>query len=330
MTITVLKPGLQATVQDMGRTGYQKQGVVVGGAMDVSAARTANMLVGNAEGEAVLELTWTGASLLFEEAAVIVICGADLMPEADGEPLPMWRPVLMQAGSVVRFQGCRSGFRSYVAVAGGIDVPLIMGSRSTYVRAGIGGYLGRMLQAGDRLAVKPAAPGSTNDRLIASMLRGRTIGVWHAEHFAIAERDVAVVRAFPGAHYNRLTGQGQSQLFGGTFRIGHHSDRMGCRLEGDTVGIRAEGELLSEAVVAGTIQLPPGGSPIVLLADRQTTGGYPRIAHVATVDIPMFAQLKPGSEVRFERITHAEAERLLLESERDYRMLKTAVALKFR
>lgn len=328
--ITVLKPGLQATVQDMGRFGYQKQGVVVGGAMDGSAARTANTLVGNGEGEAVLELTWTGAQLRMEEDAVIAVCGADLMPELDGEPLPMWRPVLARAGSSLAFRGCRTGFRSYVAFAGGLDLPLVMGSRSTYVRAGIGGYRGRMLQAGDQLGLQPIAAGSTAARLTAALLNGRDGGGWHAEHFAIAERETAVVRAFPGAHYHRLTDAGKRRLFGGTFTISHQSDRMGCRLEGESVHSRALGELLSEAVACGTIQLPPGGQPIVLLADRQTTGGYPRIAHVATVDIPMFAQLRPGSEVRFEPITHSEAEDLLMESERDYHLLRTAVALKFR
>ncbi|MDQ6422556.1 biotin-dependent carboxyltransferase family protein [Paenibacillus sp. LHD-117] len=330
MTITVLKPGLQATVQDMGRFGYQKQGVVVGGAMDVSAARAANVLVGNGEAEAVLELTWTGAQLRMEKEAIIAVCGADLMPEVDGEPVPMWRPVLVRAGAVLAFRGCRSGFRSYIALAGGIDLPPVMGSRSTYLRAGLGGYRGRMLQAGDKLEAKPFASGSLNGRLTAALLERRAPGGWHAEHFAIAERETAVVRAFPGAHYGRLTEEGKRMLFGGSFRIGHQSDRMGCRLEGERVAIRQEGELLSEAVSAGTIQLPPNGSPIVLLADRQTTGGYPRIAHVASVDIPMFAQLKPGAEVRFELITHREAESLLLASEKDFHMLRTAVALKFR
>ncbi|MHA6482717.1 5-oxoprolinase subunit C family protein [Paenibacillus sp. strain BS8-2] len=328
--ITILKPGLQATVQDMGRHGYQNQGVVVGGAMDGSAARTSNTLVGNDEGEAVLELTWTGAQLRMDKDAVIAICGADLMPELNGEPIPMWRPVLAQAGDVIALRGCRSGFRAYIAIAGGLDIPVVMGSRSTYVRAGIGGYQGRMLQAGDQLGLKPIIAGSTAERLTAAIRKGTESGGWHAEHFAIAERDIAIVRAFPGAHYDRLTESGRRELFGGTFTIGHQSDRMGCRLEGQQVESRDEGELLSEAVSLGTIQLPPGGQPIVLLADRQTTGGYPRIAHVATVDIPMFAQLRPGAEVRFELITNAEAERLLLASERDYHLLRTAVALKFR
>jgi antagonist of KipI len=328
--ITVLKPGLQATVQDMGRFGYQKEGVVVGGAMDGSAARTANTLVGNGENEAVLELTWTGAQLRIEEDAVLAVCGADLMPELDGEALPMWRPVLASKGSTLAFRGCRTGFRTYIAVAGGFDVPIVMGSRSTYARAGIGGYRGRMLQAGDRIGLQPIAAGSTAARLAAALLAGEGGGGWHAEHFAIAERETAIVRAFPGAHYNRLTESGKQRLFGGTFSIGHQSDRMGCRLEGERVESRDEGELLSEAVACGTVQLPPGGQPIVLLADRQTTGGYPRIAHVATVDIPMFAQLRPGASVRFESVTHTEAEGLLLASERDYHMLRTAVALKFR
>lgn len=330
MWIEVLKAGLFATVQDAGRFGYQQHGVVVGGAADLAAARTANILVGNAESMALLELTWAGAELRAEGDMAVAVCGGDMEPRLDGKPMAMWRPVLMTSGSVLSFARRRSGYRTYVAVAGGIDVPLVMGSRSTYVRAGIGGFQGRALMAGDRLGVLPVEVDSLGARLSSALQIGALSGSWHAGHFAAVSDDVTVVRAMAGTHFDRLTEASQGTLLESSFRVGVQSDRMGCRLEGEALRLADGTELLSEAVAAGTVQLPPGGKPIVLLADRQTTGGYARILQVASVDIPVFAQLMPGDDVRFELIGHREAEELLLSSERDMRLLKAAVGLKVR
>ncbi|MHA7967450.1 5-oxoprolinase subunit C family protein [Paenibacillus sp. CAU 1782] len=330
MSILVIKPGLFATVQDSGRFGYQRHGVVVGGAADPAAARAANILVGNHENMALLELTWTGAELQAERDYVAAICGGDMDPHLDGQACPMWRPFLLRAGSRLVFRKRISGYRSYVAIAGGIDVPLVMDSRSTYARAGVGGFQGRALMEGDRLEALPLPVGSPGARLQAQLHSGGLATTWHAGHFAAVSRDITVVRAMEGSHFGMLKQESRRLLTDSVFRVDVQSDRMGCRLEGESLELDSRQELLSEAVTAGTVQLPSGGKPIVLLADRQTTGGYARILSVATVDIPVFAQLMPGAKLRFELISHRDAEELLLESERDFKLLRAAVGLKIK
>lgn len=330
MTLSIIKAGMQTTVQDLGRTGYQQYGVVVSGVMDQIAARVGNMLVGNNQGEAVLELTSSGAELRVDERLLIAVCGADMAPTANGQELPLWRPVFVERGSVIAFPTMLAGFRSYIAVAGGFDLPEIMGSRSTYLRGGFGGFEGRALKAGDRLPVKHIDPESLSARMMRSLREGSSSPHWHASHFAVADRDTAVIRVMAGAHFDRLTERSKGKLFSGPFRIHVNSDRMGYRLTGEApLELEHHEELLSEAVVNGTVQLPADGNPIVLLADRQTTGGYPRIAQIATVDFPVFAQLKPGDTVRFVRISYEEAEKRLIESEQDMSVLEAAIALKF-
>ncbi|CAM4300194.1 biotin-dependent carboxyltransferase family protein [Paenibacillus alkaliterrae] len=333
MSINVIKSGLFATVQDLGRHGSQKYGVSVGGVMDTGAARAANLLVGNKESEAVIEMTLAGTELWLEKDTLIAVCGADITATAGGERLPLWRPVLVREGVTVTFGVCRSGCRTYVAVAGGLDVPDLLGSKSTYLRGAFGGFEGRALKTGDVLRVKNE--GQLSDRIKQSLLaKGNgsfAAAGWHASHFAIAAHlSDPVIRVLTGSHYPLFTVESQQSLFSQTFQISVQSDRMGCRLEGSRkLKLSSPVELLSEAVAVGTVQVPPDGNPIVLLADRQTTGGYPRIANVASVDIPVFAQLKPGDRFRFEAITQQEAEQLLVESERDIQILKAAVSLKF-
>ncbi|MCU6711230.1 biotin-dependent carboxyltransferase family protein [Paenibacillus sp. J5C_2022] len=330
MALTVMRPGLLTTVQDLGRPAYQQHGVVSGGVMDEGAARVANLLVGNDEEMAVLELTMAGAELRTDEDIVIAICGGDMVVVADGESVPLWRPVLWREGSVLSFLTRRSGCRAYLAVSGGIDVPLVMGSRSTYLRAGIGGLDGRALRKGDKLSMLLSAPGSKQAQVM-HMLRGQGgTSPWHAGHFATMHTPMHVIRIMPGTHLDRLSEEGKRALLQMAFQVGVRSDRMGYRLEGAALRLNTKDELLSEAVAAGTIQVPGDEQPIVLLADRQTTGGYPRVAQVAAVDLPIFAGLKPGDEVRFQLITHQEAERLLLQRERDIDVLKAGIALKMK
>lgn len=331
MSLTVRKPGLLATVQDLGRFGYQNQGVVVGGAMDANAARIANWLVGNEETEAVLELTLTGAVLYAESDCWIAICGGDMGPVTDeSEEVPSWRPVLIAADTKIAFNQYRSGCRAYIALAGGIRVSKVMGSRSTYIRGKFGGMEGRPLRAGDHIET------ATEDGLmtIPSSLHSSPSGklkwpLWHAGGFAEAHEETAVIRLMPGAHWDWLSEAGKQSLFENQFRIGVSSDRMGYRLEGNALEMRpGRGELISEPVTFGTVQLPPDGNPIVLLADRQTTGGYPRIGEVASVDLPVLAQLKPGDAVTFSPISHEEAERLLLDAELEMELLNWAIKRK--
>ncbi|TYP71404.1 biotin-dependent carboxyltransferase family protein [Paenibacillus methanolicus] len=366
MSIEVIRPGLLTTVQDLGRPGLQRFGVTPGGAMDTLAMRMANVLAGNNEREAVLEATMAGPSLAFERDTLLAIAGGDLSPAIDGEPAPMNRPLYVPAGRTLAFGRPRRGCRAYVAVSGGFDVPEAMGSRSTYLRGGLGGYEGRALQAGDRLAIR--APDDLGSRMAAHMSRELSASerpflaaTWSAVGLHPWERLVraagaepiaagrpgqgrsalagasgsshaatAIIRVLPATHEALFADESLNAIYGEAFAVAPQSDRMGYRLTGTPLRLRQPAELLSEAVAFGTVQVPPDGQPIVLMADRQTTGGYPRIAQVASVDLPLLAQLKPGDRVVFEAITASEAERLLLARERELARLRAGIRLKFR
>ncbi|MFB9331038.1 biotin-dependent carboxyltransferase family protein [Paenibacillus aurantiacus] len=380
MSVQVIRPGLMTTVQDLGRPGLQRFGMTPGGAMDTLAMRIANMLTGNNEWEAVLEATMIGPQLVFERDALIAITGGDLSPAIDGEPAPMNRPLCVSAGSMLAFGQPRRGCRAYVAIAGGLGVPVVMGSRSTYIRAGLGGYEGRALQAGDRLTLRTSEGlgfrMALHDRQALATGRSFVASPWSAaelhpwERFISAAGDAqaertrglaipdtgspsgersggeqhlaagsasdarrpvtAIVRVLPGTHEALFDEESVRAFFGEAFAVAPQSDRMGYRLSGARLSLRRSVELLSEAVAFGTVQVPPDGNPIVLMADRQTTGGYPRIAQVASVDLPLLAQLKPGDWVVFEAATAGEAERLLLARERDLAQLRTGIRLKFK
>jgi antagonist of KipI len=332
MSVLVIRPGLLTTAQDLGRFGYQKHGVIVSGAMDPFAHRVANLLVGNAESEATLEMTLKGPVLEFETDALISLCGADLSPTIEGRPLPLWKPILVQRGQVLQFGTCRFGTRAYLAIAGGWQLPLVMGSRSTYLRAGLGGYQGRALREGDRLPVGSWSPAS---RELAEQLRQRQgSGVFAAMDWGVtaellpAYHSAPVIRAMRGNHFDLFSAKSREAFFSEPFRVTPQSDRMGYRLDGPSLTLSQPYELISEAVSFGTVQVPAEGKPIVLLADRQTTGGYPKIAQIATVDLPVIAQTKPGDLIRFTEVGRGEAERLYLEREQHIRMLKLGIQWK--
>jgi antagonist of KipI len=318
VTIQVLRPGLLTTVQDSGRFGLQSRGIGPGGAMDPLALRLANLLVGNEFFAAALELTLTGPALRFDADMLIAITGASLSPAIDGAPAPSGHAILARAGTTLTFGECTVGCRAYLAVAGGIDVPVVLGSRATHLRAHFGGVEGRALRAGDTLPVGLPSPDAL--RLVKRL--GKTDRKWIADH-AVFSREItgttgldAPVRLLPGADTDRMSIEGRRAILESTFRVSTRSDRMGYRLEGTRLEMAAAGELTSEAVTWGTVQLPPDGQPIILLADRQTTGGYPVIGHVAAVDLPVLAQRKPGDELRFAATTLAVAQQELLERER--------------
>ncbi|WP_343044681.1 5-oxoprolinase subunit PxpB [Saccharibacillus qingshengii] len=346
--ITVLKPGLLTTLQDLGRPGYQQYGVTAGGAMDGYALRTANLLAGNAESEAALEITLTGPGLRFERESRIALTGADLAPSIGGEPLPMWRPVVVRAGAVLEFGTAVQGCRAYLALAGGFGAPEEMGSRSTDLRAGLGGLEGRALRAGDVLQVRtsPAAARSASGGIVP--LRGIgpeadfAAAAWHVAHGyiagladwagfpAAAAASSIAVRFTRGTHFARFDEASRAALLDSAFGVTPQSDRMGCRLSGPALALAHPLELISEAVAPGTVQVPPDGGPIVLTADRQTTGGYPRIAQIAAVDLRIVAQLRPGQTIRFVEISLEEAERLYMERERELERLRIAIRLRSR
>jgi len=332
VSLRIAGAGLHTTVQDLGRPEHQRDGVPAGGAMDRSALRVANALVGNDDGAAALEATLIGPSIAFDGPALIALAGGDLEPTIDGEPVPLWRAIHVPDGAALRFGRPMLGCRTYVAIAGGIDVPLVFGSRSTYPRGGFGGHEGRALRAGDVLATcEPPAlsrcigrgvcRGTDGTRLaIASWSAGRTLRMRYSSE--------PVVRLIPGTHTELLAAPSRTRLFSASFTVSSSSDRMGYRLDGVALPLRNPVELLSEAVTFGTVQLPPDGRPIVLMADRQTTGGYPRIGEVASGDLPLVAQLKPGDRLRFRPVTVEEAQQLYLAHEDDLAQARAAIALR--
>lgn len=330
VTLRIAGAGLQTTVQDLGRRNHQREGVPGGGAMDRSALRVGNALVGNDDGAAGIEATFLGPAITFDEPALIALTGGNLEPTLDGESIPMWRPVLAPGGSTLRFGRPKLGCRAYVAVAGGIDVPLIFGSRSTYLRGQFGGHEGRALRAGDVLDIGDPQPVA---RCISAAIRtdGDRVAVasWSAGHtLRVRYSAEPVVRLIPGTHAEFLATPSRTRLFSASFTVSSSSDRMGYRLEGVELPLRNPLELLSEGVAFGTVQLPPDGMPIVLMADRQTTGGYPRIGEVASVDLPLVAQLKPGDRLRFRPISVEEAQQLYLSYEHDLAQARVAIGLR--
>lgn len=331
MSLTVLKPGLLTTVQDLGRFGLQRHGVIVSGAMDSFAFRTANWLVGNQDGEAALEMTLIGPAVRFEADTLIAVTGGNLNPRIDEYPIPLWRPIAVKSGSVLRFSAADSGCRTYLAVAGGISVPTVMGSKSTYLRAGIGGYQGRALQATDVLEIGTPSPRA--NKLMKNLTEPGSLPFaivkWRVSHqllsFYQKNSIIRVIRGGQFTHFERIS---REQFFQTEYRVTPQSDRMGYRLSGAKLALTEPIEMISEAVTAGTIQVPPDGNPIVLLADRQTTGGYPKIGHVITADLPILAQVKPGETIRFQEISLEEAQNLYRSRERDLQLLRQVLAVK--
>ncbi|MFS1511498.1 biotin-dependent carboxyltransferase family protein [Chengkuizengella sp. SCS-71B] len=335
MTLKILKPGMLTTIQDLGRVGYQKYGVVASGVMDSYAARLANLLVGNGENAAVMEITMIGPSIEFQEDSLISICGGDLSAVVEGEKVPMWRPIIIKSGSCLLFGNAKSGCRAYLSVAGGISIPKVMGSRSTDLRAAIGGYKGRKIKSGD--VILTHQPDPIRDTRIKSLLQNFTAKSsfiplpWYvSENSLPAYPSQVVIRMMKGREYELFQDESINSLLNNTFTIHPQSDRMAYRLKGAKIQLKSNLNMISEAVTMGTIQVPPDGFPRILLADRQTIGGYPRIAQVASVDLPFIAQLKPGDTVMFQEISLEEAEFLYLQQEKDIHILKQMINERWR
>jgi antagonist of KipI len=316
MTIKVLEQGLSTTVQDLGRIGFQQYGVVVGGVMDEVAAKIANILIGNNENDAVVEMTLIGPTLLFEQDTLISLCGADLSASIGGEPVPLWKPIFVKEGSILRFGRPQQGCRTYLAVAGGIDVPLVMESRSTYVRGGIGGYQGRTLQKGDILKCNPNRRHYPSD--VAKFLRTQ---IWSGSFKTVNWTVSSIIK---------FTERSKEEFLSEKYKVTPNSDRMGYRLSAKALKLNTAVELLSEAVTMGTIQVPNDGQPIILMADRQTIGGYPKIGYVASIDFPVLSQVMPGENLTFKEISIQDAQRLLLKRDQLISKVKIGISLAFR
>jgi len=312
-TVIVKTAGLLTTVQDRGRYGYQRFGMPVSGAMDVFSLELANLLVGNDPGDACLEATISGPELEFTGAAWIVITGADMDPHLNGQGIPMNTAIDVRPGDRLGFRGLRSGCRTYIAFAGGIAVPLVMGSRSTYLRAGIGGFQGRALMPGDELplgeleSLSPPGRLSNGSAIRKPRLKKLPEGlIPEYKH----EQTIRVISG-PEAHYFEIVGL--RSFLSTEYTVTAQSDRMGYRLSGEPIQHK-EGmtNIISAGISLGTVQVPGDGQPIILMADRQTSGGYARIANVITVDLTLLAQLRPGDIVRFSETTLDSARQLYL------------------
>ena len=307
MTVRVLRPGLLTTVQDLGRAGHQHEGIPESGAMDALAARLGNLLVGNEDGAAVLEMTLLGPHLEFGRATVAALTGASHDARLDGQPVAAWRAFSIPAGGSLDIAEARTGCRGYLAVAGGFDAQATLGSRSTYIPASFGGHQGRALRPGDVLA--------SGDR-ITHVSSGRTIAP------AMRPAYGSTLRFIPS---DSLDEGARTAILDRELRVSESSDRMGYRLESEGIDWPVFPEALSAAVTMGTLQLPPGGSPILLMADRQTTGGYPVLGQVASVDLGSAAQLRPRDHFRLVTVSLDEAQRLYLDRERAIGALRHAL-----
>jgi antagonist of KipI len=312
VSLRVLAPGLLTTIQDLGRTGSRHLGVGRAGALDAYSHAIANLLVGNPVGSATLEVNLAGPTLACTRAAVIAVCGADIDAQVDGHALPGWRPVRVPAGATVSLGPCRQGARAYLSVAGGFSAVPVLGSASTDLRGGFGGVHGRALRRGDTLAFPP----------LQVAIDAVQVARWWIDPSPELQWDVpAVVRVLPPSDDT----PSPRALFAAPWHIASAGNRQGLRLEGGLLAPADATERISEPVAPGTIQLPPDGRPIVLLADAQTHGGYPRIGHVIRADWPRLGQLRPGESLRFRPCTHDEARLARLDQSR--RLARIALAI---
>jgi antagonist of KipI len=317
MNVHVLSPGLLSSIQDTGRHGFRHLGVGSAGVMDAYSHAIANLLVGNPVGAPVLEITMAGPRLRIQRAARIALCGADIVARCDGRDLAGWRTIDLPAGSELTIGHCRRGARAYLAVAGGFTLSPLLGSSSTDLRGGFGGCAGRALANGDVLSVGH----STID---ADAVR---IASWWIDPAPDLDfGSPAIIRMLPGHDATSPP----DAVFAREWRVSVASNRQGLRLEGDAVRPANACERVSEPVAAGTVQLPPDGRPIVLLADAQTHGGYPRIGHAIVADRPRLAQLRPGDALRFVPCTTQQARRLHCEQRQRLARIAFAIGTRLR
>jgi len=315
MSVIVLKPGLLSTLQDAGRPGHAALGVGRAGAVDGPAWQLANALVGNFSGEAAMECTLLGPKLKFTKTTVLALTGATMEASVDGQPIPLWTRCQLPAGSVLELGGMSVGCRAYLAVGGGFDVAKVLGSRSTDLHARLGHANGRALRAGDELPI-----GACTSQASAHDINELTWLPWGVDPHPWFDFALQPLGLSPGKHSHFLDDTSQQNLHAGKFILSKDSNRTAGRLEGHTLNLRQPLELISEATLPGTLQLPPSGQPIVLLAEAPVTGGYPRIGQIAAVDLPRLAQRRPGDAVCFRQSTLDEAVRRL--HEREQRLAK--------
>jgi len=299
--IKILTPGFFTTIQDMGRYGFQQFGVSACGVMDSYAYKAANLLLGNPLDAAVLEVSLLGPEIEFLLDSSIAITGGDLTPAIDGKIVPMWESIPVKKSSVLSFKGLKSGARSYISFGGGINTEPIMGSRSTDIKAGIGGINGKKLSQGDTIDL-----GEWNNKFSFKKLSEEAIPEY---------KSAQSIRVILGPQADYFTEKGISTFLNSAYTVSGQFDRMGYRLEGDKIESKKGSDIISDGISMGSIQIPGSGKPIILMADRQTAGGYTKIGVVATADLYKIAQAKQGDSFNFVVITVEDGQRLFKEQE---------------
>ena len=324
MAIKVLKPGLATTVQDLGRPGYYHIGIPISGGMDRHALAAANLLVGNAEGDAVLEAVFMGPDLEFTDDTMVAVTGAELPPKLDGVPRETWASFKVKRGQKLSFDFLKKGARAYIAVAGGIDVPVVLGSRSTYALGALGGFKGRKLEAGDELPVGSAKTMVKEGRTVGERLRGLPMGI------------PTELRVMPGLYWHRITEGAGKAFFSDTWKVAMEADRIGYRFKGgqplDFVpreppfGAGSDPSNITDACYPyGSIQVPGGTEPIVLHRDAVSGGGYFMVGTVISADMDVIGQLQPNTPIRFVKVEMDQA--LAARKERAELLAKTVSLL---
>ncbi len=308
MGICIQSAGLLTSVQDRGRFGHQKDGLSPAGAMDLYSMRLANLLLDNELDEAVLETTFIGPELVFTESNYFAVTGAPMELHLNGSPVPMGAALYAAAGSILTCGSVKAGCRSYIAFAGGLDVPVLDGSKSTLLRNAIGGWQGRKLKTGDEI--------------------GFIHPVVHLENAEVRylpqsiENKPIILRVIEGPQNDRFTQDGLDTFYETEYEVSQECDRMGSRLTGNKIEHQTDGNIISDGIALGAIQVPTSGLPIIMLSERQSMGGYTKIANVISVDLPRIAQAIPGTKVRFQKVRVEEAEQLWMNELKQYEQIR--------
>lgn len=321
MDIQIIRPGMLSTIQDLGRTGYRAIGLPVAGAMDKLAASSANVLLGNSPQSPVIEITMGEFEFLATTNLLIACCGAGVIMSINGQSQPLWKSLFVPAGTLVTLHYDATGSYAYLAVAGGWDAPVVLGSHSTYLPASIGEPLQRLQLLHSAKKYSPVT------KAILQKLTTDTVSAfsWGVYASTLAEYQSRVIRLIKGKEYDWYNEASLNNLTQQHFTVDTDSSRMALLLSGAALTTHKTQELLSTAVDMGTIQIDHGGKLMMLMADCQTTGGYPRIAQVVAADLPVCAQLKIGDQIRFQLVPHSEAEELLLTQTKKLELLRQQV-----
>jgi biotin-dependent carboxylase-like uncharacterized protein len=304
MSFKVIVAGLQTLIVDAGRTGYRKFGIPSSGAMDSFSYRAANILAGNPESFAALEINLAAPEIAFLSDALIAVTGADFSPEINSSSISMWESRFVENGDILSFGAVKAGCRAYVAFHGGIDVPAVMGAKTTFARAGIGGLGGRALRPGDIVGI--CASDMPLSLHMGRRLRPSLIPVYE---------NMAEIRVIIGPNHDYFTDKGIRTFLNESYTVTNQFDRMGYRLDGPAIETKAGSDIISEGIVTGSVQIPGGGKPIIIMEDGQTAGGYAKIATVISSDLPKVAQAKTGDILRFQSVSLHEARRILIQTE---------------